>query len=76
MEVSFNNMEFIIDKAEVENNLFSDKSDNKCISSDEFFTDDEETVAENDKSFYRSFDNKEEFHQFKNQIKNPVEEHK
>ena len=69
-------MEFIIDETEVENNLFSDESDNECISSDEFFTDDEETVAENDKSFYRSFDNKEEFHQFKNQIKNPEEEHK
>ena len=32
-------------------------------------------MAENDESFYKSFDNGEEFHQFKNQIKNPVEEH-
>ena len=75
LEVSFN-MEFIIDEAEIENCLYSDESsDNESTSSDDFLTDDEETVAENDESFYRSFDNRKEFHQFKNQIKNPVEEH-
>ena len=68
-------MEFIIDEAEVEDGLYSDESDNESTPSDDFFTDDEETVAENNESFYRSFDNREEFHQFKNQIKNPVEEH-
>lgn len=69
-------MEFIIDEAETENSFYSDESsDNESISSGYFLTDDEETVAENDESFYRSFDNREEFHQFKNQIKNLVEEH-
>ena len=68
-------MEFIIDEAEAENDLYSDGSGNESTSSDNFFTDDEETMAENDESFYRSFDNREEFHQFKNQTKNPVKEH-
>ena len=69
-------MEFIIDQAEVESNFYSsDESDNKRTPSDDFFTDDEETEAENDQSFFRNFDNREEFHKFKNQIKNPVEEH-
>ena len=68
-------MEFIIDEAKIENCLYSDESsDNESTPSDDFLTDDEETVTENDESFYRSFDNREEFHQFKNQIENPVEE--
>ena len=69
-------MEFIIDEAEVGSDLCSDESsDYESTPSDDFLRDDEETVTENDESFYRSFDNREEFHQFKNQIKNPVEEH-
>ena len=72
---SLSNMEFIIDEADVENDLYSDGSGNESTLSDNFFTDDEETMAENDESFYRSFDNREGFHQFKDQIKNPVEEH-
>ena len=60
-------MEFIIDEAEVEDGLYSDESDNESSPSDDFFTDDEETVVENNGSFHRSFDNREEFHQFKNQ---------
>ena len=36
-----------------------------------FLTDDEETETENDQSFYRNFDNREEFHKVKNQIIKP-----
>ena len=71
-------MEFIIDQADVsDNDLYSDEStDNEgsTPSDDDFFTDNEE-VIENYKSIYREFNNREEFHKFKNQIKNPVEEH-
>ena len=69
-------MEFIIDEAEIANDLYSsDESDKECSSSDDFLTDDKETVEENDVNFYRSFENREEFHKFKNQIKSPGEEH-
>ena len=55
-------MEFIIDEAEIKNDFYSsDESDKECSSSDDFLTDDEETVAKNDVNFYRSFDNREEF---------------
>ena len=65
-------MEFIIDETEVEDFYSSDESDNNN-ESDPFS--DYSDYEENNESFYRSFDNREEFHKFKNQIKNPVEEH-
>ena len=64
-------MEFIIDEAEVEDFYSSDESDNNESDPSSDYSD----YEENNESFYRSFDNREEFHKFKNQIKNPVEEH-
>ena len=65
-------MEFIIDEAEVEDFYSSDESDNNESDPSSDYSD----YEENDESFYRSFDNREEFHKLKNQIKNPVEEHR
>ena len=59
-------MDFIIDEAEVEDDFYG-SSDDESEQSEE---------TENDASFYRSFNNREEFCQFKNQIKNPVDETK
>ena len=54
---SLNNMEFIIDEAEIENDLYSsDESDQENAPFDDFLTNDEEAVAENDESFYRCFE--------------------
>ena len=64
-------MEFITDEAEVEDFYSSDESDNNESDPSSDYSD----YEENNESFYRSFDNREEFHKFKNQIKNPVEEH-
>ena len=71
-------MDFIIDEAEVKEDFYSeDSSDNESKQSvDDFLASDIEEEIENDASFYRSFDNREEFHQFNNQIKNPVDETK
>ena len=71
-------MDFIIDEAEVKEDFYSgDFSENESKqSADDFLASDIEEETENDASFYRSFDNREEFHQFKNQIKNPVDETK
>ena len=65
-------MEFVIDEAKVEDFYSSDESDNNNESDP---LSDYSDYEENNESFYRSFDNREEFHKFKNQIKNPVEEH-
>ena len=72
-------MDFIIDEAEVEEDFYysEDSSDNESEqSADDFLASDFEEETANDASFYRSFDNREEFHQFKNQLKNPVDETK
>ena len=71
-------MDFIIDEAEVEEDFYSeDSSDNESEqSADDFLASDIEEETANDASFYKSFDNREKFHQFKNQIKNPVDETK
>ena len=65
-------MEFIIDETEVEDFYSSDESDSNNESDS---LSDYSDYEENDESFYRSFDNREEFHKVKNQIKNPAEEH-
>ena len=64
-------MEFITDEAEVEDFYSSDESDNNESDPSSDYSD----YEENNESFYRSFDNREEFHKFKNQIKNSVKEH-
>ena len=73
-------MDFIFNEAEVAEDdfklRFSDDSDEESASppsEDNDFITDEEIEAENEPSFYRSVDNREEFYQFKNQFKNPVE---
>ena len=65
-------MDFIIDEAEVDGSIYpSDESD----VSDNNESDSMSDCEENNESFYRKFDNRGEFNKFKNQIKNPVEEH-
>ena len=74
-------MDFVLTEAEVETDdfklVFSDDEDIECDSSpsseDEIFIDDSDQDEEEDTNFYRSFDNREEYHTFKNQFKNPVE---
>ena len=69
-------MDFIIDEAEVEDDFYGSSEDESEQSEDNFSASDIEEETENDASFYRSFNNREEFCQFKNQIKNPVDETK
>ena len=71
-------MDFIIDEAEVEEDFYSeDSSDNESEqSADDFLMSDDEEETANDASFYRNFDNRDEFHQFKNRLKNAVDETK
>ena len=74
-------MDFILTETEVESDdfklVFSDdeemESDSSPSSEDEIFIDDSSQDDEEDINFYRSFDNREEYHTFKNQTKNPVE---
>ena len=69
-------MDFVLIEAEVETDdfklVFSDdtemESDSSPFSENEIFIDEEEDI-----NFYRSFDNREEYHTFKNQTKNLVE---
>ena len=65
-------MDFIIGEAEVDGSIYS--SDESDVS-DNNESDSMSDCEENNESFYRKFDNREEFNKFKNQIKNPVEEH-
>ena len=69
-------MDFIIDEAEVEDDFYGSSDNESEQSEDNFSASDIEEETENDASFYRSFNNREEFCQFKNQIKNPVDETK
>ena len=74
-------MDFILNETEVGDNdfklVFSDdeveemESDDYSSAEDEMFIDD--SGQEEDRSFYRNFNNREEYHQFINQTKNPVE---
>ena len=76
-------MDFILNEADTETDLLkfdSDEDEMECdstpLSEDEDFLDDDtcyEEDIEHGLSFYRTFDNKEEFSNFENQIKNPVE---
>ena len=74
-------MDFVLTETEVESDdfklVFSDdeemESDSSPSSEDEIFIDDSSQDDEEDINFYRSFDNREEYHTFKNQTKNPAE---
>ena len=76
-------MVFFLTEAEVEDDdlklVFSDEkaeemeSNQSTSSEDEMFVNDSDQDEENDPSFYRSFDNTDEYRRFKNQAKNPVE---
>ena len=79
-------MDFVLTEVEVETDdfklEFSDDEYMECESSpsseDEYFIDDscqddEEEEEKHDPSFYRSFDNRENYFTFKNQFRNPVE---
>lgn len=48
-------------------------SNQSTSSEDEMFVNDSDQDEENDPSFYRSFDNTDEYRRLKNQAKNPVE---
>ena len=78
-------MDFILNEAEVENDSVKFDSDDEdemeCdstpLSEDEdFWTCYEDEYIEEDPSFYRTFDNREEFAKFENQTKNPVKSSK
>lgn len=50
------------------------ESDHSTTAEDEMFIDDsDQDDEEEDPSFYGSFDNREEYHRFRNQTKGPVE---
>ena len=74
-------MDFILNKADIESDGYKLEFSNdemECDSSspssdEEDFIEDECSEEVNECSFYRSFDNREEFSRFKNQIKNPVQ---
>ena len=74
-------MDFISNKADIESDGYKLEFSNdemECDSSspssdEEDFIEDECSEEVNECSFYRSFDNSEEFSRFKNQIKNPVQ---
>ena len=68
--------DFINDEAEVEEDFYSEDSSDSEQSADDFLASDIEEETENDASFHRSFDNRDEVHQFKNETKNPVDESK
>ena len=68
-------MEFIIDEAEVEEVIYSSDESDVSDNNESDLLSDYSDYEENNESFYRKFDNREEFHKFKNQIKNPVEEY-
>lgn len=77
-------MDFILNEAEIDELKFEfsdSESEMECecspSSEDECFindaSSDEDEREENGSSFYRPFDKREEFKQFKNHFKNPVE---
>ena len=68
-------MEFIIDEAEVEEVIYSSDESDVSDNNESDLLSDYSDYEENNESFYRKFDNREEFHKFNNQIKNTVEEH-
>ena len=68
-------MEFIIDEAEVEEAIYSSDDSDVSDNNESDLLSDCSGYEENNESFCRKLDNREEFNKFKNQIKNPVEEH-
>ena len=66
-EVADNDFKLVFSDDEVEEM----ESDDYSSAEDEMFIDD--SGQEEDRSFYRNFNNREEYHQFINQTKNPVE---
>ena len=79
-------MGFILNEADIDTDslkLDSDEDEMECdnamLSEDEDFLDDDsyyEEDIEQSPSFYRTFDNREEFLKFENQVKNPVDSSK
>ena len=68
-------MKFIIDEVEVEEVIYSSDESDVSDNNESDPLSDYSDYEESSESFCRKFDNREEFHKFKNQIKNPVEEH-
>ena len=68
-------MKFIIDEVEVEEVIYSSDESDVSDNNESDLLSDYSDYEENNESFYRKFDNREEFHKFNNQIKNTVEEH-
>ena len=66
-------MEFIIDEAEVEEIICSSDESDVSDNNESDPLSDYSGYEENNESFYRKFDDREEFHKFKNQTINPVE---
>ena len=66
-------MEFIIDEAEVEEIIYSSDESDVSDNNESDPLSDYSGYEENNESFYRKFDDREEFHKFKNQTINPVE---
>ena len=79
-------MGFILNEADIDTDSLkfdSDEDEMECdnamLSEDEDFLDDDsyyEEDIEQSPSFYRTFDNREEFLKFENQVKNPVDSSK
>ena len=79
---SFGGMEFILNEAEIESDQLKidvsedeseDDSSPSLCEDDNFIDDFNEQEKNDDVSFYRKFDNREDFSYFKNQTKNPIE---
>ena len=66
-------MEFIIDEAEVEEIIYSSDESDVSDNNESDPLSDYSDYEENNESFYGKFDDREEFHKFKNQTINPVE---
>ena len=76
-------MDFTLNTAEIEDDdfklVFSDdevegmESNDSTAAEDEIFFDESDQEEEEDRSFHRNFDNREEYPWFTNQTKNPVE---
>ena len=74
-------MDFILNETEVANDVFKlvfpgdeiESADSSTAEDEMFIVDSDQEEEEEDRSFYRNFDNKEEYHRFTNQTKNPAE---
>lgn len=74
-------MDFILNETEVANDVFKlvfpgdeiESADSSTAEDEMFIVDSDQEEEEEDRSFYRNFDNKEKYHRFTNQTKNPAE---